>query len=74
MSRQISHRYLPHGHYTEAPGPNRDAAIAAAAATLPPDYGLEATRVRRLGPGWWGIRYTCPRCPSRRAAPKGDTA
>ncbi len=53
----------------EAPGRDRDEAIANALAQmdrfskgrrLPAEHRLAAVRVRSLGPGWWSIRFGRP--------------
>lgn len=66
MRAPVSHRFLPHGHYTEAPGRSRDEAVRNALAPVlssRPGREFRPSRVRRLGPQWWSVRYLCPNCP-----------
>lgn len=59
-------RFLPKGASAEAPGKDREEAIRNAFAFMDAHRGrrrktaeesFEVTRVRRLGPGWWSVRY-----------------
>lgn len=69
MRGPVNHRYLPRGHFTEAPGRDRDEAIRNALAPLArEDREFRAKRVRRLGLNWWSVQYLCASCPRWRVA------